>query len=139
MLKSLVRTTFHPKPTDIYHIQLTRSLVVSAIALVVNIGGYYLLKGLGMNYLLAAPIGYIFGIAVNYYLSVKWVFATRKLESVNAELAIFIVINLIGLGLYELLVAGLVEWLNLSTLVVPIIGNVIIFFWNFLARKKLLY
>lgn len=140
MKSNIVKTTFEPEPTDIYHIQLTRSAVVSVIALIINLGGYYLLKQLlGVNYLIAALIGYSLGIVANYYLSVRWVFATRKLKSVNAEFSIFVVINLIGLGIYELLIAGMVEGLNISVLLAPIAGNIIVFFWNFLARKKILY
>jgi putative flippase GtrA len=134
------RSIFRPEPTHQYSMQFVRSLIVSIIAVVFNIGGYYVLKQLvGINYLIAAPIGYAAGVLVNYYLSVKWVFAERKLDSRRKEFVIFVIINLIGLAFYEILVAGMVEGLNLSALVAPLIATIIIFFWNFLVRKKFLY
>lgn len=135
-----LREIFHPLPTDRYSLQLWRSLVVSAAALVINIAGYYLLnQALGIHYLIAAPLGYCLGIIANFYLSVTWVFATRKLKSKHAEFVLFVIINAFGLVIYEALMAAMVGGLHINQLVAPIIGNIIVFFWNFLARKKLLY
>lgn len=139
-LKSFLFEVLHPEPTDKYSMQLVRSGIVSVAAVVVNIGAYYVLKQLfGVHYLVSAPIGYGLGILVNYYLSIKWVFATRKLTNKHHEFIVFALINAAGLGIYELLIWSMVEDLNIGTLVAPVIATILVFFWNFLARKKLLY
>jgi len=134
------KSILHPAPTDIYHVQLVRSLIVSFLAVIVNFGGSFVFKQeLKWNYLLATTISFYLGVLVNYYLSVKWVFATRKLASRHAEFAIFVVITTVGWLFNEAIIAGMVEVLNTGFWLALLVATILVFFWNFLARKKLLY
>jgi putative flippase GtrA len=121
-------------------VQLTRSLIVSAIALVVDFSALIILKQeFGINYLLAAAISFSLGVLVNYSLSVKWVFAYRQLSSKTHEFIIFVVITALGLLFNLLIIAGMVELLKADYRVGKLVSTVVVFFWNFLARKKILY
>lgn len=128
------------KPTQNIHLQLARSLVVSVIALVFDFSTLVFLKEIaGLNYLLAATIGFGVGVVVNYILSVKWVFSTRKLSSKHMEFTVFVVICIIGLLLNLAIISTLVEVLSVDYRLAKAVSTVVVFFWNFIARKKILY
>jgi putative flippase GtrA len=127
-------------PTTDVKVQVLRSLVVSIIALFVDFGMLIVFKEVfGIHYLVAAALSFMLGVAVNYALSVTWVFADRKLSSRRMEFTIFFVICAIGLVLNLLIIAGLVQWFQFDYRVAKIVSTIIVFFWNFIARKKILY
>lgn len=123
-----------------YIIQLARSLIVSVIALTADFGTLIFLKQTAdVHYLLAAGIGFMIGVAINYYLSVTWVFTARQLTSKTHEFAIFTAINIVGLIGNLLIIAGMVEILAADYRMGKAVSTVIVFFWNFLMRKKVLF
>ncbi len=127
-------------PSTNTKVQVIRSLVVSVVALVADFGSLVIFKEqFGVNYLLAATLSFCLGVAVNYYLSVKWVFADRKFTNKHAEFVIFVVICAIGLALNLGIIAGLVQLLAFDYRLAKAISTVVVFFWNFIARKKILY
>lgn len=127
-------------PTKNVTVQVIRSLVVSVIAFIADFGMLVVFKEfLGIHYLLAAALSFGVGVVVNYTLSVRWVFADRKLASRHAEFIIFLTICAIGLGLNLMIIAGMVQFLNIDYRVAKIVATIVVFFWNFIARKKILY
>jgi putative flippase GtrA len=138
--KHLLKESAKRQPTHHFHVQFVRSAVVSVIAVLVNFGASYIFKEmLGMYYLLAASLSFFLGVLVNYFFSVKWVFAHRQLESKHMEFVIFVVITTVGLVFNLLIIAGMVEIAKTGYWVALLIATVLVFFWNFLARKKFLY
>lgn len=136
----LLKESCNLTPSNRATVQMVRSLVVSVIALIVDFGSLVILKEVfGVHYLLAATISFGFGIAVNYTLSVKWVFARRKLANRHAEFVVFTIICTVGLGLNLVIIAGLVQLVHFDYRLAKAVSTVIVFFWNFLARKKILY
>ncbi|MDB5167025.1 MAG: hypothetical protein JWN26_170 [Candidatus Saccharibacteria bacterium] len=128
------------KPTKNVTVQVIRSLVVSVIAFIFDFGSLIIFKEFfGINYLLAATLSFGLGVVVNYTLSVLWVFADRKLASRRAEFIIFLIICAIGLGLNLVIIAGMVQFLSVDYRIAKIVATVVVFFWNFIARKKILY
>jgi putative flippase GtrA len=127
-------------PSSKARVQLVRSLVVSTIAFAVDFGLLVFLREVaGLHYLLAATVSYCVGLLVNYVLSVKWVFADRKLSNRRTEFVIFAVISMIGLILNNLVLSGLVQLIGLDYRLAKIAATIVVFFWNFLVRKKILY
>ncbi len=128
------------KPSSRTSVQAIRSLAVSVVALIVDFGLLIVFKELfGINYLVAATMSFLAGVTVNYYLSIWWVFAERKLTSRKAEFIIFVVICTIGLGLNLAIIAGMVQVGHLDYRVAKGVSTIVVFFWNFIARKKILY
>lgn len=128
------------KPTNNVTVQVIRSLVVSVIALIVDFSMLVIFKEVfGIHYLAAAALSFILGVIVNYILSVRWVFAHRKFNNRKAEFVVFVIICATGLGLNLLIIAGLVQLLLLDYRIAKAISTVVVFFWNFIARKKILY
>lgn len=128
------------KPSNDYSVQLIRSLVVSGVSVVANFGAAFILKELvGLHYLVSTAGAFLAGVFVNYYMSTYWVFANRKLTSKHAEMLISVVVMGIGMLLNLIIIAGLVELVHVGYWVALVISTVIVFFWNFIVRKKLLY
>jgi len=121
-------------------IQMFRYAVVALVAFFVDFTSLYLLTAhAGLYYLFSAAIAFILGLATNFLLSVRWVFVTRTVENKSLEFFIFGTIGLVGLGLTELLMWLLTEHVGLYYLVSKMISTIIVFFWNFLVRKFLLF
>jgi putative flippase GtrA len=136
----LVKDACTLQPSRRASVQLVRSLVVSVIALVADFGSLVLFKEkFGVHYLQAAALSFCLGVVVNYALSVWWVFADRQMESQHIEFVVFFVICAIGLGLNLAIIAGLVQFLTVDYRLAKVVSSVVVFFWNFIARKKLLY
>lgn len=136
----VLRESWGYKTSHRASVQMIRSLVVSVAALIVDFSVLVFLKEvMGVHYLLAATISFCGGVVVNYILSVKWVFAHRKLTSRHAEFVVFTIICAIGLGLNLGIIASLVQLVHIDYRLAKVVSTVIVFFWNFLARKKILY
>ena len=106
------------KPTDNATLQFLRYIIVGGCAFVTDFCTVWLLKELGLHYLVAGVFGFILGVVVNYILSKTLAFSGKRANmSREAEFALFIVISLIGLGLTELLMwvfTDTAELVNLS-------------------------
>jgi putative flippase GtrA len=112
----------------------------SAVALCVDFAALVLLTEVaGIHYLASAAIGFSLGIAVAYILSVRWVFSARRLASVPAESAIFLLIGIAGLGINHAVMFGLTETAHLPYTVSKIGSACLVFSFNFVARKSVLF
>lgn len=94
---------------------------------------------LKVNYLVSAPIGFLVGTAVNYVLSRAWVFERRTLQNTSAELALFTLIGVVGLGLNELILWIFQSKLGIYYLFAKGVSGVTVLTWNFGARKVALF
>lgn len=134
-------------------IQFLRSLVVGAVATVVDIGVLTLfVEVFNMNVLIATAIGFIAGLFVNFFISSVWVFEKSKIvKNKTTEFLLFAIIGVIGLIINELIVNFFDsyvfnfnifgEWLPKDKyyLIGKLVATVIAFIWNFCARKFFIY
>lgn len=128
------------EPTCEAAIQLFRSLIVGGLSFCMDTAVLWLLEHMGMHYLLAAVFGFIAGVTVNYLLSSFFVFsALTPTLCRTAEMLIFLLISLVGLGLTELLMWLFTDRLGVFLLLSKVISTVIVYVWNFLARRLILY
>lgn len=126
--------------TDNVVIQLFRYAIVGGVAFAVDFGALYCFTDIvGVPYLLSACIGFCLGLVVNYLLSVKWVFNQDdpNRNSVT-ELIGWFVIGIAGLGLNTLIMWIATDIFNVYYLISKIISTVIVFLWNFFARRYLI-
>lgn len=127
------------KPTGNSLLQFLRYLIVGGSAFIADALTLRIVERLGLHYLIAAAFGFTLGVIVNYILSKTLAFSGMKAGmSAAAEFGVFIVISLIGLGLTELLMWAFTDGLGLHYMLSKAIAAVIVFLWNFFA-KKLLY
>jgi len=112
----------------------------SAIALFFDAGLLLLLtEYFGLSYLLSGALAFTAGLIVVYFLSVFWVFQKRIVKSTTAEFAIFALIGLVGLGFTEAVLYVLTSLFGIYYLVSKIASVIVVFTWNFAARKWILF
>ena len=134
-----LKTLLKEKPGSLVG-QLFRYAVVGGISFVVDYGSLWLLtEKAGLPYLWSAAIAFILGLICNYLLSTAWVFGESKLKNAWAEFAAFAIIGVIGLGLNELIMYACTDGLGFHYMLSKIVSTGIVFFWNFLARRFLVF
>ena len=134
--------------TENTFIQFFRYLFVGGLATVVDWGISYLLFRFAFNEqsslaTVANAISFVAGLVVNYLISTFWIFKNSAVESKLKEFLGFAAIGLVGL----LMTIGITElfelWLSDKTSAFQILAKIVstgaAFFWNFFARKILLF
>ena len=133
-----INTLFKDKTTNSF-IQFFRYIFVGGIAFVADAGALWLCEKF-MHYMIAAAIAFVFGLVVNYILSVCFVFSeSEKVKSKTVEFITYGVIGVIGLLLTELIMWFFTDVLGLYFLLSKIVAAAIVLVWNFVARKKIIY
>jgi len=136
---SKIRSVFKGKTNNTL-LQLFRYTFVGGFAFLVDFGTlFFLTEFFHIHYLVSAGIAFIFGLTINYFLSVLWVFSSRTMESRLLEFFLFALIGLIGLGLTELFLWILTDILLIYYLLSKIITTIVVYFWNFFVRKLILF
>lgn len=129
--------------------QFLRYAVVGGLASVVDVAVFTIgVNVLGINHLISNTISFISGLTVNYLLSRSWVF--NKKTHNKTDFFLFSLIGVIGLLLSEILLFFLIDSRILyyllassnDSLVKPaakVAVMVLVLFWNFFARKKIVF
>ncbi len=121
-------------------LQLLKSVATSLLAFAADIGLLALLtEAAGLHYLISACFSFLVGTTVSYVLSVKWVFPVRRLSSKSVEYVLYIAVGAVGLGLNEALLWVFTEPLGIFYMASKVIAAALIFFWNFGARRLILF
>src|SRR4051794_29705063 len=120
--------------------EAVRALVVSVLALGLDTGLLLVLTyKLHQHYLVAGSVAFVAGLVLNYVLSTKWVFRSRRGFALHIEFAVFAGVGLVGLGLTELFLYIFTDVLSIVLTVAKLLTAGIVFFWNFGVRKALLF
>lgn len=138
-MKRLLNCLFS-EPTNNILIQLFRYGFVGGIAFLVDYGTLFLLtEYAGVSYLVSGAIAFVAGLVVNYLLSISWVFNQNRNKKIAKEFLFFTIIGVVGLLFNELIMYVATDLCHLHYMLSKIISTVIVFFWNFFARKVLLF
>jgi len=117
-----------------------RYFAASAAALAVDFGVYSgLIRLAGVNYLVAAPVGFSLGIVLIYVLCVTWVFRHRRLTDARAEFALFVILAVAGLALNQAIIYLGVDRFGLVYELAKVVSAGVVFCFNFASRKLLLF
>lgn len=121
-------------------IQLLKYGLVGGTAFALDFSLLYILTDfLHIYYVLSATAAFIAGLLCNYSLSVYWVFNERALTNKYAEFLVFSLIGVVGLLLNDGLIWTLTEVGKMHYLESKAFAAVVIFFWNFFARRQVLF
>lgn len=127
--------------------EFLRYAVVGGIAFVADFGTLVAsqevyLKTFSAGVYIATVFGFVVGLAVNYVLSLWFVFTSAsdrgKGRSVGAFF-VFGVIGLLGLGWTELGMWLGIELLHLNYMLVKVFVTAVVLLWNYLGRKILIF
>lgn len=149
--KNLWAKLFHHKTNNTF-IQFFRYVFVGSLGFIVDFSVLFLLTLTDYfkhNYIAAATLAFIFGLAVNYIFSVLWVFHKRNIGNKAVEFLLFALVGVIGLALNVLFIWIFTDHVFVQIIPVndkqlriigsKIISTGIVYFWNFSARKWLLF
>ena len=119
--------------------QLVRYFGVAVVAAVVDTGGLWLLATKAdVNYLIAAAVAFTLGLLTNFTLARTFVFGATRLPF-WAELGSYAIIGLAGVVLTEGILFASVDLIGMPLMAGKALALAIVFFWNFLARRYLIY
>ena len=125
--------------TDNTLVQLFRYCVVAVGAFVVDYGFYFLLSYLmGVQYLVAAFVGFVMGTSTNYLISKYMVFQGEP-KSRTSEVMLVFLISGVGLLWLELGLYLLTDIYGVHYLASKLVMTAVVFLWNFFARKFFMY
>lgn len=121
-------------------IQIIRYFISGGIAAIADFGLLYLLtEFLGLYYLLSAVISFSVGLLITYLFSITWIFNQRRISNRWIELLIFGGIGAVGLLLTYLFMQYFTEVINLHYMLSKVLTTIIVFFWNFLTKRFILF
>ncbi|SFS84531.1 GtrA family protein [Paenibacillus sp. 453mf] len=104
-------------------IELVKYGFWGAVTTALNLFAFFLLEGLGMYYITANVLSYIFAVIINYILNQKFVFKSSS-QNDYKQFVKFIIVRIVSLlidsGLFYLLVSILSFNVNLSRILLSI-------------------
>ena len=121
-------------------IQFVRYFISGGIAFVVDFSLLYLLTEIcSVHYVLSSVISFTVGLIITYIFSVTWIFDKRSIKNRRAEFLIFAVIGGVGLLLTSFFMWFFTDILDFHYLISKAFTTVIVFCWNFAAKRFILF
>ncbi len=126
--------------TDNLFIQFFRYTFVGGLAFIVDYVLLYILtEHFHFHYLESATISFMVGLVVNYFISKWWVFSQSKFKSKGIEFLLFFLVGVVGLLLNNLFLWLITTYLSVYYMYSKLVAAVIVYLWNFLARKYMVF
>ena len=91
-----------------------------------------------INYLVSAALSFSISTIVNYSLSMRYVFKSKKDANKINEFILFVVLSVIGLGVNEAAMWIAVEGLGIHYMISKIGATAVVMVFNFVTRKVFL-
>ena len=92
----------------------------------------------GLHYLVAVPLAFLVGLAVNYFIGVLFVFRRGALP-LKKELALFLAISLLALAVTEGSMYLFTDLIRVDYRISRVLSGVLTYLFNFFSRRILLY
>ncbi len=136
-----MRSTASSSTTSFAEARLVaRYFVVGGVSACVDIGLFLAFaQGLGLPYLRVAAASFVIATLVNYFLSVRFVFASGQRFGRRWEIAMVYLVSGVGLALNQAILFLCVEVAYLGLLLSKLTATGTVFFWNYLARRLLVF
>ncbi len=99
----------------------------------------FLTDVLSVYYMFSVTIAFACSVLVSYFFNICWVFHQRKYDKRHHEVILFFSISVVGLLLTNFLMYFFTESVGLFYIKSKIVSATIVFVWNFVARKYLLF
>ena len=120
--------------------QLFRYVIAAGGLFLIDVVLFYILAVFfNLNYLAVNSTLFLFGSVFNYILSYNWVFLDSNIDSHFRNIKVLIFVLFLSLLLSNLQLYFYIEILTLEKLDSKLLSAVIVFIWNFLARKYFVF
>jgi putative flippase GtrA len=114
-------------------------IICAGIATIFDFGLLYILtEFIKIHYISSATISYMLGMATNFILN-KYFNFKNKSKKILKQSLLFLLIALIGLGLNNLILWYLVEFIELWYMTAKAISICIVMLWSFYGHKKITF
>ena len=120
------------------YIQFVAYLFVGGVAAIVNLLIFLLLYTFNLAIEFAAPIAFIAAAAINYGLSVLFVFRHKARWGTLFEILVYSLVVLIG-AVLDLFITKLLINLSGAPALAKIISSILVLIFNFLGRRFLVF
>ena len=121
-------------------IHLIRGIGSSGIAFIVDFLILILLVEIfHIHYIAGAIAGFIAGTTLLYFISVSWIFISRRVDNRLLEYILFIFLGIIGGILNILLLWIFTEKAGIYYMISRLMAAGMVFLFNFLSRKIILF
>lgn len=121
-------------------IKLARYLGVGATAAAVDISLFtFFAVYLGYNYLVVGFFTFVLATAVNYALSVRFVFQSGIRFARHHEVMLVFAISAVGLVLNQLMLYLGIGVLKIDPVLSKLAGTGVVFGWNYTARSRFVF
>ena len=127
------------EPSSNVMIQAFRAFFVGGVAFIGDAGVLWLLSLTGLYYLICGMFGFFVGVAINFVLCTKFVFKEKASMNKCGEIAVYVIVSLVGLGLTTFLLWLFTEIVGFYFMLSKCFATLLVFAWNFSARKYFLY
>ena len=128
------------KKTNKTNLQFFKYSLAGALCTIVDFGILIILTEIfGIYYLNSVAISFLVAVALNYFLSINWIFSTRKLSDRKKEILIFFIVTGLGLFLNEFFIYFFTEVFHFHYLISKAFSTLVVLFWNFFSKKILLF
>ena len=115
-------------------------LIVGGLATIVEWSGFwFFFHMLHIQYLLATALAFVFSTFANWVFGRLLVFRGKQKQSLLKEIASIYLTSIGGLILNLLIMYVMVDFLSMGEMVAKITATVLVFSYNYLIRKKLIY
>ena len=119
--------------------QILKFGVVGGTAFLIDYGLLFVLTEFaGIHYLISGTISFAASVIYNYILSIVWVFDPVGERSRTKDMAVFLILSVIGLGINQAIMWILVEQAGVYYMLSKIVATAIVMVYNFITRKLFL-
>jgi putative flippase GtrA len=121
-------------------VRIVRYFAVGATAAAVDLSLFALFAAhLGFNYLVVGCVTFLLATAVNYLLSVRFVFRSGVRFARRHEVLLVFAVSAVGLALHQLVLYAGVGLLHVHLLLAKVVATGTVFLWNYGARSRFVF
>ena len=120
-------------------LQIFKFGIVGVVATIIDFIFLYLFRDIVcFSLVVANTLAFSISVIYNYFASLTFVFDVDKSKGKKRNFVIFIVCSVIGLGLNDLIVFVVTDWLGIYYMISKVIATLFVMVFNFVTRKKFL-
>ena len=140
ILKFYLRDVFSKEINVIPRVQIIRFIINGLVSAAGDVSILVFLTGYcGVHYLISAAIGVIFGITINYFISIVWVFVSGKFSNQTLEYLLFFLFSFLGLAINQVVMFICVSMFFIHYLLAKFFALVIVSTFNFFTKKYVVF